>query len=199
MSSIGLQVTASIADRWRELSGEESWNGLLNPLDIDLRRSIINYGDRATANGNAFNKTSLRSANCCGFSRYAPRDFFSKTGIQTRNPYKYQVTDFIYGKVDAKVLLLDDSESTWSAYVAVATNEGKALLGRRDIVVSWRGTSLSVEWLKDFDAELISVPEIFGNDVAKMHKGFHSLYTAKDDKSTYSKTSARDQVTLYIP
>ncbi|KAJ6935662.1 hypothetical protein NC652_010624 [Populus alba x Populus x berolinensis] len=193
MSSIGLQVTASIADRWRELSGEKSWNGLLNPLDIDLRRSIINYGDRATAIGNAFNKTSLRSTNCCGFSRYAPRDFFSKTGIQTTNPYKYQVTDFIYGEVEAKILALDDSESTWSAYVAVATNEGKALLGRRDIVVSWRGTLLSVEWLKDFEPELISVPEIFGNDVAKMHKGFHSLYTAKDDKSTYSKTSARDQ------
>ncbi|XP_011015585.1 PREDICTED: phospholipase A1-IIgamma-like [Populus euphratica] len=194
MSSLGLQVTASIADRWRELSSEKSWKGLLNPLDIDLRRSIINYGDRATAIGNAFNNTSLRSTNCCGFSRYAPRDFFSKTGIQTRNPYKYQVTDFIYGEVDAKILILDDSESTWSAYVAVATNEGKALLGRRDIVVSWRGTLLSVEWLKDFDAELISAPEIFRNDVAKMHKGFHSLYTAKDDKSTYSKTSARDQV-----
>ncbi|CAK7350439.1 unnamed protein product [Dovyalis caffra] len=154
---IGLQVTASIADRWRELSGEKNWNGLFNPLDIDLRRSTINYGDRATANGNAFNNAKLSSSNYRGFSRYARKDFFSKMGIP-----------------------VSESESTWSAYVAVATDEGKALLGRRDIVVSCRGTLLNVEWLKDFDAVLISDPEIVGNNNAKIHKGFHSLYTAKD-------------------
>ena len=39
----------SIANRWRELHGMNYWKGLLDPLDLDLRRTIINYGELSRA------------------------------------------------------------------------------------------------------------------------------------------------------
>lgn len=191
-------MIGSIADRWRELSGEKNWNGLLDPLDIDLRRSILNYGDRARASGLAFNNKLVSNLNCRGFSRYTTKDFFSKLGIQTSNPYKYGVTGFFYSRTEIKIIdAVLEGESSWCAYVAVATNEGKALLGRRDIVISWRGTMLPVEWFKDIEAILVSASDILGkaND-PKIHFGFQSIYTAKNSNSIYNKTSAREQVIL---
>jgi len=44
----------SIAERWRELQGEHSWNGLLDPLDLDLRNSLISYGELVSATGYGF-------------------------------------------------------------------------------------------------------------------------------------------------
>lgn len=52
MASCG---TGSIAQRWRELQGEKSWEGLLEPLDMDLRKSILSYGELVAAAGDGFN------------------------------------------------------------------------------------------------------------------------------------------------
>jgi hypothetical protein len=45
----------SIAERWRELQGEHSWDGLLDPLDLDLRKSLISYGELVSATRAGFN------------------------------------------------------------------------------------------------------------------------------------------------
>ncbi|KAE8660306.1 Detected protein of unknown function [Hibiscus syriacus] len=42
-------MVSSMASRWRELSGENNWDRLLQPLDPDLRCCIIHYAQRAGA------------------------------------------------------------------------------------------------------------------------------------------------------
>ncbi|KAK8506342.1 hypothetical protein V6N13_016438 [Hibiscus sabdariffa] len=175
---------SSIASRWRELSGENNWAGLLQPLDPDLRCYIIHYGQRAGAVGDLFNsKTYEPDA--------SKQDFFSKACLVKGNPYKYEVTHFLYAGSD-------HVESSWFGYVAVATDEGKHALGRRDILIAWRGTSTAAEWLND--ARFIiqrNASDLFPTAKqhhATVHDGFHSLYTGTRPDSTHSKTSARQQV-----
>ncbi|XVF25674.1 hypothetical protein REPUB_Repub13aG0234000 [Reevesia pubescens] len=142
-------ASSSIASRWRELSGEKNWEGLLHPLDIDLRRYLIHYLQRAGAVPDAFNGTKASK---------------------------------------------DSDEAAYFGYVAVATDEGKAVLGRRDILVAWRGTITQTEWLADAKLFQTSAKELFGTDFAQVHSGFLSIYTGKIANSPYAKTSARDQV-----
>ncbi|KAK4481351.1 hypothetical protein RD792_012236 [Penstemon davidsonii] len=192
-----------MAKRWELLNGKNNWIGLLDPLDLDLRRYIIHYGEMAQAAYDNFN--SEKASKYAGSSRYAKKDLFSKVGIDKGNSFKYNVTKYIYATSSAQVpdaFMVKSwsreawsKESNWIGFVAVATDEGKEVLGRRDILIAWRGTIQTLEWINDFKFALVSVPEIFGeNDDPKVHFGWYSIYTSDDPKSPYSKTSARQQV-----
>jgi len=91
-------------------------------------------------------------------------------------------------------------------FVAVVVDEQEIIrLGRRDIVVSWRGTSRPMEWLVDAQIQLapmtVAAPTA---DVAnsnkpsvlkpKVEKGFWSLYTCKRSASQFNQKSASEQV-----
>lgn len=183
----------SKAKNWKDLSGQRNWEGLLDPLHNDLRRYIIHYGERAEAVADAFNGLAISKG--YGKSRYPMEGFFSYVGLENGNPYKYKVTSFIYAKSEIKILNWVHGESSWIAYVSVATDEGKAELGRRDILISWRGTKTDLEKLEDLDLLPVSASDILGeaND-PKVHKGFLSVYSANDSNSIYNKSSAREQV-----
>lgn len=175
-------MASSIATRWRQLSGHNNWEGLLHP-DTHLRRYIIHYGQRAAAAGNLFDPNT-----------YGPnaskQEFFTKACLVKGNPYKYEVTHFIYaGSADVA--------SAWIGYVAVSTDEGRQVLGRRDVLVAWRGTLTGSEWFNDLwflqqaPADLFSA---LGAYNAEVHGGFLSLYTGTVSDSDHNKTSAREQV-----
>lgn len=99
-----------------------------------------------------------------------------------------------------------DVESNWMGFVAVAVDEKEiARLGRRDIVVSWRGTSRAMEWL--VDAQIQLAPMTLAPDhktpvtvlkpsvlKPKVEKGFWSLYTCKRSRSQFNQKSASEQV-----
>ncbi|XP_058750122.1 phospholipase A1-II 1-like [Vicia villosa] len=197
--------TSSIANKWKQLSGEDHWKGLLDPLDIDLRRYIIHYGEMAQATYDAFN--SEKTSKYAGTCRYAKKDFFPKVYLENGNPFKYTVTKYIYATSQIAVpeafivkSSCDDvwcKESNWIGYVAVATDEGKKALGRRDIVVAWRGTVQTLEWIDDLEFLLVPAPKVFGhNNVVdpKVHQGWYSIYTSENQQSPFNKTSAQEQV-----
>ncbi|XP_027918175.1 phospholipase A1-IIgamma-like [Vigna unguiculata] len=192
----------SIGRKWRDLSGRSFWEGLLEPLDIDLRHYILHYGQLAQATYDAFNseKLSVYAGNC----RYSKRDFFSRVGLEHGNPFKYEVTEFLYATSKAtasRQFVLNwfskdewSMESNWIGYVAVATDEGKAALGRRDIVVAWRGTVQGSEWVQNLDFPSDPAPLIFPDARAEVHTGFYSLYTSNNPASPITQTSVRNQV-----
>ncbi|XP_071721180.1 phospholipase A1-IIgamma-like isoform X2 [Rutidosis leptorrhynchoides] len=193
---------SNISQKWKTLSGEEHWSSLLDPLDIDLRRYIIHYGEMAQATRDAFNKE--KASKYAGSSLYKKNHLLSKVEIEQGNPFKYNVTKYFYGtsSIPLPSFLVKSlsreawsKESNWIGYVAVATDEGKVALGRRDIVIAWRGTVETTEWINDLKFDLVSANEIFkdNNDV-KIQHGWYSIYTSDDPRSPFNKSSARDQV-----
>lgn len=121
---------------------------------------------------------------------------------------RYEVTKYIYGTSSIRLpecFIIKslsreawNKESNWLGYIAVATDEGKKLLGRRDIVVAWRGTIQLYEWANDFDFPLESAVTVFPranpNDEPRIANGWLSLYTSTDPRSRFDKTSAQEQV-----
>ncbi|KAL5575275.1 hypothetical protein UlMin_016974 [Ulmus minor] len=197
----------SIAKKWSQLSGKNNWKGLLDPLDINLRRYIIHYGEMAQATYDAFN--TEKASKYAGSSLYAKKNFFSKVALEKGNPFKYDVTKFLYAtsEVDVPDAFIIKSlsreawskESNWIGFVAVASDEGKEVMGRRDIVIAWRGTVQTLEWINDFEFGFVSAEKIFGKkkqDIGdpKVHQGWYSIYTSEDSRSNFNKTSARNQV-----
>ncbi|KAG7573189.1 Fungal lipase-like domain [Arabidopsis suecica] len=199
-------MAGDIAKRWKELSGNSKWKDLLDPLDLDLRRYILHYGDMAEVGYVAFN--SDRRSKYVGDSCYTKEELFARTGYLKANPFRYEVTKYIYGTSSIRLpecfiiksLAREawNKESNWLGYIAVATDEGKKLLGRRDIVVAWRGTIQLYEWANDFDFPLESAVTVFPranpNDEPRIANGWLSLYTSTDPRSRFDKTSAQEQV-----
>ncbi|XP_050224161.1 phospholipase A1-IIgamma-like [Mercurialis annua] len=203
MNTTSDTVNSSIAEKWSVLSGENHWKGLLDPLDIDLRRYIIHYGEMAQATYDAFN--TQKASKFAGASLYAKGNFFANVGLSNGNPYKYEVTKFLYAtsRIHLPEAFMITSlsreawskESNWMGYVAVATDEAAAALGRRDIVIAWRGTVQTLEWVNNFQFILDSAPKVFGESSdCKVHQGWYSIYTSDDSRSPYNSKSARDQV-----
>lgn len=194
---------------WAELSGRDNWDGLLDPLDADLRRAVIRYGELAQATSDAF--IGDPASPYAGASRYAPGAFLHRTqATGGSDPDAYAVTRFLYATSSARVPVPDtfitrpappgawSAESNWMGYVAVATDAGAARLGRRDIVVAWRGTKRAVEWADDLDITLVPATGVVGPGPGwsqpAVHRGFLSVYASRNSTSRFNKQSAREQV-----
>ncbi|EAY75196.1 hypothetical protein EE612_004699 [Oryza sativa] len=200
------------AQRWRQTSGggKDRWDGLLDPLDADLRRDIIRYGELAQATSDAL--IGDPASPFAGASRYAPDAFLRK--VRASDPDAYRVTRFVYAT--SSVRLPDafmprpapsagaawSGESNWMGYVAVAADGVAANAGRRDIVVAWRGTKRAVEWANDLDITLVPADGVVGPGPGwtqpSVHRGFLSVYTSKSFSSPFNKLSAREQVLAEI-
>ncbi|KAH7519086.1 hypothetical protein ACOSP7_002253 [Xanthoceras sorbifolium] len=201
-------MTRSVAERWRLLSGQDNWKNLLDPLDMDLRRYLIIYGQLAQATYDTFNYQ--KASKYAGDSHYSRKHLFSRVSLEKANPFKYIPTKFLYAtsQIPVPEAFIVKSlskhawqkDSNWIGFVAVATDEGKAALGRRDIVITWRGTIESFELVNDFDFPLVPASPLFGEKAcdAKVHRGWLSIYTSEDPNSRFTKISAREQVLLEV-
>ncbi|KAM0865157.1 hypothetical protein ACQ4PT_043456 [Festuca glaucescens] len=222
----------SIATPWQKLQGSESWEGLLpsseHPLDADLRASLIAYGELAEAAYDGLNADE--SSLDAGSPLYGHAGLLVASGVS--HPEHYNVTKFLYATCDLREWPWSASESTrsvgkalfvqpakvtragppcwetnWIGYVAVATEKGVEALGRRDIVVAWRGTVQASEKWQDAAFPPASVAQrldLSADDKfadANVYSGFLSVYTTKNPRQNYRKsqidivldTSARDE------
>ncbi|KAF8029573.1 hypothetical protein BT93_E2094 [Corymbia citriodora subsp. variegata] len=175
---------------WTELSGETNWEDMLDPLDEDLRMYLIHYGERVQAIGDAFNGQTESEG--YGLSLYPMDQLFSAVGLETaNNPFRYEVTRYLYVPNFTPKLPL----RSWIGYVAVSTDEGTKNLGRRDILVAWRGTIESIEAWLDIHDDLVAAPDIFnGDSEIRIHAGWNFLYKWINTLTPYTKLSVRDQV-----
>ncbi|KAI3414825.1 Phospholipase A1 [Psidium guajava] len=178
---------------WTELSGETNWKNMLDPLDEDLRMHLVHYGERVQAISDGFN--NQEESEGYGLPRFPMDKLFHEVGLETaNNPFRYEVTQYCY--VPSKILDIPPDRS-WVGYVAVSTDEGSTNLGRRDILVAWRGTADSLEAMADLVDDLVPATDIFPRDEDKdirIHSGWHSLYTASGSFDPYIKHSVRNQV-----
>ncbi|XP_044496001.1 phospholipase A1-II 1-like [Mangifera indica] len=189
-------IIRPITKEWRELSGEYKWHGLLDPLNVDLSKFITGYGERL----DAIYDCIIKDTNSPRYElpMYEEKDFFSKVGPDRGKAMKcqiYQVKKYIYAWVNVSfpVELFVPDRSAWIGYVAVATDEGARLLGRRDILVCWRGTYNRAEWERNASFSQTHAQVIYPTvPDAEVHKGFYSIYT--EPNSECNNKSARDQV-----
>ncbi|KAJ4703064.1 phospholipase A1-Igamma1, chloroplastic-like [Melia azedarach] len=184
----------NISTRWKELHGLKNWDGLLDPLHPWLRREIITYGEFVEATYDAFDFDPL--SEFCGSSRYNRGKLFEELGLADHG---YKVTKYIYAmsQVDlpkwferSRLGITWSKDSNWMGFVAVSNDKETQRIGRRDIVVAWRGTVAPSEWFTDLKSKL----EHFGGKNVKVQHGFHSIYTTKDEETRYNKSSASEQV-----
>ncbi|KAK1290047.1 Phospholipase A1-IIdelta [Acorus calamus] len=162
---------------WPELLGSKNWDGLLEPLNDDLRRLILFCGDLCQATYDTFNND--KSSPYCGSSRYGKHDFFKKVAFEAAAE-SYRVSCFLYAT--ARVDVPDDflikslsreawsRESNWIGYIAVSDDEATAASGRRDIRVAWRGTTRSLEWIDVFHPTLESIEPLLSEEVPPTHE-----------------------------
>ncbi|KAH6780677.1 alpha/beta-Hydrolases superfamily protein [Perilla frutescens var. hirtella] len=204
MATTSAEATAS----WPELLGSNDWKGLLDPLDLGLRRLILRCGDFCQATYDAFNNDG--NSNHAGSSRYGKKSFFDK--VMLKSASDYQVSCFLYAT--AKVTVAEavflhslsheswDRESNWIGYIATNTDAATRALGRREIYVVWRGTTRNYEWINVFGARLESAAQLLrggGQDVdddhvPKVMNGWLEIYVSTDENSSFTKLSARSQL-----
>ncbi|KAL9309334.1 Phospholipase A1-Igamma3 [Arabidopsis thaliana] len=189
----------SLREIWREVQGCNNWEGQLDPMNNHLRREIIRYGEFAQACYDSFDFDP--HSKYCGSCKYHPSDFFLNLDLHLHKGYT--ITRYLYATSNinlpnffqkSKLSSIWSQHANWMGFVAVATDEEEvSRLGRRDIVIAWRGTVTYLEWIYDLKDILCSAN--FGDDPSiKIELGFHDLYTKKEDSCKFSSFSAREQV-----
>ncbi|KAI3737214.1 hypothetical protein L2E82_27210 [Cichorium intybus] len=190
---------------YEELHGVNNWDGLLDPLDLDLRTLILRYGDLCSATEQAFNKDSKYN----GYSHYGKSSFFKGVMLPWADS-SYEVISFLYAtsRINSKLALLfhgmsnEDSEfeSNWMGYIAVSNDQFSKSIGRREICVVWRGTMKNYEYIDDLlYAKQVPIEPLLspGNDCStdtpKIMEGWLTVYNTSDPNSEFVKVSARTQ------
>ncbi|CAJ2663971.1 unnamed protein product [Trifolium pratense] len=168
----------TLGSHWRQYHGCNDWKGMLDPLDENLRREVVRYGEFVQAAYHCFHSDPATS-------QYEPP--------QSRHvslPDKsYRVTKNLYATSSIGLpKWVDDvapdlgwmsQRSSWIGYVAVCDDKREiSRLGRRDIVISLRGTATCLEWAENMRAHLIETNAQHGKN-SKVGCGFLSLYKTK--------------------
>lgn len=195
-------TTLPLSNFWREVQGCNNWDHLLDPLHPLLRQEIIRYGEFVTASYKAFDldPISKRYLNC----KYGKKNMLSEVGMPNSG---YEVTKYIYATPDINLNLpnmtntkTNSSSSSscarWIGYVAVSTDESVKRLGRRDILVTFRGTVTNQEWISNLMSSL--TPAMLDphnpRPQVKVESGFLSLYTSDETSSKFGVESCREQL-----
>ncbi|CAK9165354.1 unnamed protein product [Ilex paraguariensis] len=144
------ECSSNLAHCWREIQGLNNWENLMEPLDPLLQQEIIRYGEFITACYKAFdlNPTSKRFLNC----KYGKKKILKGVGLTDTD---YEVTKYIYATPDINIPTQNSAMcGRWIGYVAVSSSNEVRRIGRRDIVITFRGTVTNPEWIANIMSSL---------------------------------------------
>ncbi|KAE8702434.1 Phospholipase A1-Ibeta2 [Hibiscus syriacus] len=165
----------NLGSRWREYHGCNDWSGLLDPLDENLRREVVRYGEFVQAAYHGFHSNPTTSKN-----EEAPLP--RHVSLPERS---YKVTKSLYTTSSVRLpKWVDDlgwmtQRSSWMGFVAVCDEKREIQrMGRRDIVIALRGTATWLEWRENFRAQLVEISES-DDPTQKVGCGFLSLHKTR--------------------
>ncbi|KAH7844370.1 hypothetical protein Vadar_027239 [Vaccinium darrowii] len=189
-----------LGDKWAEYQGRDNWEGLLDPLDNNLRDEILRYGEFVDATYRSFEfDTSLPDYATCRYSRFS---MLAQCGLGesgytvTRNlraTCGVQLPRWIHQARPNWAV----TRSGWIGYVAVCNDKEEiARLGRRDVVIALRGTITCLEWLENFRVTLTCPHNHVGpkNDRAMVETGFLSMYTSRTATCPSLQDMVREEI-----
>ncbi|XP_062206266.1 phospholipase A1 EG1, chloroplastic/mitochondrial-like [Phragmites australis] len=188
--------SSTVAGMWRQVQGCDDWEGLLKPVVHPVLRSeVARYGELVNACYKAFDldPASRRYLNC----KYGKERMLEEVGMAGAG---YEVTRYIYAAPDVTVPTMEPSTSgrgRWIGYVAVSTDEMTRRLGRRDVLVSFRGTVTPAEWMANLMSSLepARLDPCDPRQDVKVESGFLSLYTSADKTCRFGGAgSCREQL-----
>ncbi|GAV82465.1 Lipase_3 domain-containing protein [Cephalotus follicularis] len=185
-----------------EYQGINNWEGMLDPLDDNLRSEILRYGQfvEATYRSFDFDPSSPTYATC----KYPKNSLLSRSGIGETG---YRMTKNLRATCGIQLPRWIDrapswvsTQTSWIGYVAVCQDKEEiARLGRRDIVIALRGTATCLEWLENLRATLTSltadddvVPNYSG--LPMVESGFLSLYTSRTATCPSLQDMVREEI-----
>nr|XP_010934644.1 phospholipase A(1) DAD1, chloroplastic-like [Elaeis guineensis] len=184
-----------------EYQGANNWHGLLDPLDDALRSEIVRYGEfvQAAYTSFDFDPTSPSYATC----RFPKDSLLHRSGLPssgyrvTRNLHATSATRLPRWARSAPASL--SRRSSWIGYVAVCQDEDEiARLGRRDVVIAFRGTATCLEWLENLRASLTHLPSPFPPSASQpdpmVQRGFWSLFTSPGSVRWSLRDEVRDEI-----
>ncbi|OWM64851.1 hypothetical protein CDL15_Pgr028568 [Punica granatum] len=191
-----------------EYQGIRNWDGLLDPLDDNLRCEILRYGNFVEAAYKAFDFDP--SSPMYASRKFSKASLFERCGLPDTG---YRITKNLRatsgielpGWVE-KAPSWVATKSSWIGYVAVCEDKREiARLGRRDIVIAYRGTATCLEWLENLRATLTHLPSVNGNnklgaggDVScsqpMVESGFLSLYTSRSPAFPSLQEMVREEI-----
>lgn len=177
-----------LGSKWKEYHGSKDWQGLLDPLDENLRREVVRCGEYVQAAYQSFHSNPAMSAEEPPLPRHV--------ALPDRT---YKVTKSLYATSSIGLpKWVDDvapdlgwmtQRSSWIGYVAVCDDKREIQrMGRRDIIIALRGTATCLEWAENMRAQLDQIPNDDSNNnnndnnndsshgQAKAECGFLSLY-----------------------
>uniref|UniRef100_J3NBC0 Phospholipase A1 n=1 Tax=Oryza brachyantha TaxID=4533 RepID=J3NBC0_ORYBR len=137
-----------IGRQWAELQGARDWDGLLNPLDGALRGELVRYGEFVRAAYASFNFDG--GAPSYGSCRFPSNSLLRRSGLPETG---YRVARLLHAASTSAPCWLS-CRSSYIGYVAVCDEEEEIeRLGRRDVVIAFRGTATCSEWVDNFKLE----------------------------------------------
>ncbi|KAI3738742.1 hypothetical protein L2E82_28863 [Cichorium intybus] len=189
-------ISPSLALNWRDVQGLNDWENLIQPLNPLLQHEIIRYGKFVTACYDAFdlNPDSSRYLTC----KYAKNRMFLEVGWADCG---YEVTKYVYTTPDIRIPIQNGGScARWVGYIAVSSDEEVKKIGRRDILVIFRGTATYPEWIANLMSSL-SPARLDPNDPKPdimVEAGFLSLYTSSETNVRFGLGSCREQLVSEI-
>lgn len=207
----------SLRQRWMDYQGIKNWEGLLDPLDDTLREEIIRYGNfvEAAYRSYEFDPSSPAYSHCRhSKGKLLSRSGFPATGYRVSRNLSATSGIQLPRWTEEKTPEWMSVQSSWIGYVAVCQDKREIeRLGRRDVVIAFRGTATCLEWLENLRATLTPLPSAAGDDNdyspsssssspidcgPMVESGFLSLYTSRVGSSHSLQSSIHDEISRIL-